>query len=226
MENNSGRNAEPPRRTASTGRRHSSTREMLLRMIEAQSAAVSTGALVAASGLHENTVRGHLEHLLADGYVTRDAALAEGRGRPAWLWRAHIGSSAAPYAALAGVLAETLSRTSADPVAEAREAGRRWGQDLAPSQAADSSDPRGTVVNAMREAGFDPHDTGSEVLLRRCPLIEAAVKYSSVVCSVHLGMIDGVLEAAGGQGEADLEPFTSPSECTLRLRVVPTSSSL
>lgn len=192
---------------------------MLLRMVEAQSAAVSTGALVKASGLHENTVRGHLEHLRADGFVTRDAAPAEGRGRPAWLWRAHLDASAAPYAALAGVLAESLARTSADPVAEAREAGRCWGQDLANAQAPGTSDPRGAVVSAMREAGFEPHDTGAEVLLRRCPLIEAAVKHPSIVCSVHLGMVDGVLDATGGRGDADLQPFTSPHECTLRLRI-------
>src|SRR5699024_7768350 len=46
------------------------------------SAPVSTAALARATGLHENTVRGHLEQLLADGYVARVRARSSGRGRP------------------------------------------------------------------------------------------------------------------------------------------------
>lgn len=187
-------------------------------MVESQSAPVSTGALVEASGLHENTVRGHLERLLADGFITRSAAPSGRPGRPAWLWRANIADAAAPYAALAGVLAETLARTSDDPIGAAREAGRRWGRELG-AQRTVVSDGRAIVVEAMTEAGFAPLDTGTDVLLRRCPLIEAAAKHPSIVCSVHLGMIDGVLETAGQRGDAELAPFTAPGECTLHLRV-------
>lgn len=211
---------QAPRRTASTGRRHSSTRETLLRTIEAHEAPLSTRALVEATELHENTVRGHLEHLLADGYVTRAAAPSDGRGRPAWLWSARVDTAAAPYAALASTLAETLARTSAEPVADAREAGRRWGHGLAEDPGdepqTDAPDPRGAVVDAMNAAGFAAHDTGSDLLLRRCPLIEAATKHPSIVCSVHLGMVEAVLERTGG-GSAELKPFTAPGECTLRI---------
>src|SRR5690606_37064914 len=129
-----------------TGRRHSSTREMLLRMVEAQGAPVSTAALATASGLHENTVRGHLDHLRADGYVRRTATAVAGRGRPAWLWEAHVADAAAPYATLAAVLAETLARATGDAVAEAREAGRRWGRQLARPAAASG---RAAVIEAM-----------------------------------------------------------------------------
>src|SRR5699024_4471208 len=69
-------------RAASTGRRHSSSRESVLRTVESQRAPVSTATLARATGLHENTVRGHLEQLLADGYVARVCARSSGRGRP------------------------------------------------------------------------------------------------------------------------------------------------
>ena len=77
-----------PQRRASSGRAHSASRERLLRLLEAQRAPASLAALVLATGLHENTVRGHLEALFRDGFVTRRRAEASGRGRPAWLWQA------------------------------------------------------------------------------------------------------------------------------------------
>ncbi|WP_165310902.1 hypothetical protein [Microbacterium protaetiae] len=123
------------RRLSANGRRHSTTREMVLRMIEAQSAPVSTAALSTATGLHENTVRGHLEQLFIDGYIGRQREPASGRGRPAWLWVAARPDPENPYAALAGVLADTLAHTAEDPIAQAREAGRRWGSEIAARRA-------------------------------------------------------------------------------------------
>ncbi|WP_051192029.1 helix-turn-helix transcriptional regulator [Microbacterium luticocti] len=227
MENREGptRGAAPdPRRTdarrvAASGRRHSPTREMLLRMVEAQGSAVSTAALTAASGLHENTVRGHLEQLYADGYVRRERENSTGRGRPAWLWTAVTPEPANPYIGLAAALAATLARTSTDPVAQARDAGRAWGAQIAATHAADRlAAPREVVVDVMREQGFAPTDTGQTVVLRRCPLIEAATRYPDIVCAVHQGMIDGILQARGSSARSRLIPFSAPGECTLHLQ--------
>jgi predicted ArsR family transcriptional regulator len=244
---------------------------MVLRMIEAQSAPVSTAALSAATGLHENTVRGHLDQLFADGYIGRQRESAAGRGRPAWLWVAARPDPENPYAALAGVLADTLARSGGDPVAQAREAGRRWGQEIAarragasgmtvrdaaapPAAASSASAPpaaalaastppaaamppaagpgaseppaaaslataRETVIDVMREQGFAPDDTGDDILLRRCPLIEAATRHPTIVCAVHQGMIDGVLASTGDRADTRLIPFSAPGRCTLQLRV-------
>ncbi|WP_165310904.1 hypothetical protein [Microbacterium protaetiae] len=70
----------------------------------------------------------------------------------------------------------------------------------------------------MREQGFAPDGAGDEVVLRRCPLIEAASKHPTIVCAVHQGMIDGVLAAAGEQMDTRLIPFSAPGQCTLQLR--------
>lgn len=220
-------------------------------MIEAQSAPVSTAALSAATGLHENTVRGHLDQLFADGYIGRQRESAAGRGRPAWLWVAARPDPENPYAALAGVLADTLACSGGDPVAQAREAGRRWGQEIAarragasgmtvrdaaappaaatpPAAGPDASEPpaaaslataRETVIDVMREQGFAPDDTGDDILLRRCPLIEAATRHPTIVCAVHQGMIDGVLASTGDRADTRLIPFSAPGRCTLQLRV-------
>ena len=217
----------PPRR-ASSGRVHSASRERLLRLLEAQHAPASLAALVRATGLHENTVRGHLESLQRDGFVTRRRAPASGRGRPAWLWQAARREASTPYAPLAGVLAATLMRTSGDPAGEAREAGRQWGRELVEAKTeddrpapADSASVGGAVADLMREQGFGPDrlDDEETILLRRCPLIEAAARHPEVVCAVHLGMVEGALQSLGVQDAvATLDPFTGPSECTLRVR--------
>ncbi|GAA3898291.1 helix-turn-helix domain-containing protein [Microbacterium invictum] len=200
---------------------------MLLRMVEAQSAGVSTTALAQSAGLHENTVRGHLEHLLEDGYLTREREPAAGRGRPAWLWHPVTRDPESPYAALASVLAGTLARTSVDPVADAREAGRGWGREIGAGldREVDAGSARRAVVSVMRDQGFAPDDTGGAIVLRRCPLIQAAARHTDVVCAVHLGMIDGVLHAIGRDDRVGLVPFTGPSQCTLLMRAANTQPS-
>lgn len=193
---------------------------MVLRLVEAQSAPASTAAICAATGLHENTVRGHLEQLRLDGYLRRRRAEITGRGRPAWLWWAVLPDPESPYAQLATVLAESIAATATDPVGLAREAGRRWGRELAePHDDAESS--RELVLAVMREQGYAPVGDGDEMRLCRCPMIEAAAKHREIVCAVHLGMIDGLVESRGDRSESDLHPFTAPAECTLHLRVLP-----
>ena len=56
-----------------------------------------------------------------------------------------------------------------------------------------------------------------EITLRQCPLLEAATRHPEVVCAVHRGMIDGVLETVGAGADVELIPFTGPGTCTLRL---------
>ena len=208
---------------------------MVLRMVEAQSSPVSTAALSTATGLHENTVRGHLDQLYADGYIGREREPAAGRGRPAWLWTAARPDPENPYAALAGVLADSLAQAGGDPIGRAREAGRRWGQEIAarrasiaaaevaastpPSEAAQLPSPRQTVIDVMREQGFAPEDRGDDVMLSRCPLIEAATRHPTIICAVHQGMIDGVLASTGDEADTRLIPFSAPGRCTLQLRI-------
>lgn len=226
--------ATEPRRSA-TGRVHSPTRETLLRMLEAQRAPVSIAALARATGWHQNTVRSHVHALWEDGYLHRsreapgDRPEAAAGGRPSWLWQAKDRAPGSPYAALAGVLAETLARVSPEPEREALEAGRSWGHALgggSPSRSPVTPDEaQHAVIEALRDQGFAPHVMGRDaaglsIELRQCPLIEAASKHSEVVCAVHRGMITGLLEASGTRDAgSELLPFASPGRCSLRLRV-------
>lgn len=204
-----------PRRTAAD-RRHSPSRELLLREIEARRDA-STAELVAASGLHENTVRGHLERLLADGHIRAELQAPTGRGRPARRWLALEPEATNPYAGLATVLAETLATGTPDASARAREAGVAWGARLAEGRRTIAG-PRALAVEIMREQGFAPDGEGDEVHLRHCPMLAAATDRPEVVCAVHEGMLEGIARAGGSDARAALEPFATPSSCVLRLR--------
>jgi predicted ArsR family transcriptional regulator len=176
-------------------------------------------------GLHPNTVREHLDALVADGLAETTTGPARGRGRPAKLFRATPAADPSPanreYAGLATALAGHLARTSRDPEADARAAGRNWGHELARESGCNPDDPHGSVLALLARLGFDPHDGGRAggVALRQCPLLDAARRYPTVVCQVHLGIVEGALEeidAATGPG-LDLLPFAEPGACRLFL---------
>ncbi|MGW9627765.1 helix-turn-helix transcriptional regulator [Microbacterium sp. NPDC055521] len=216
MENTEVAGAEPVRRGAD-GRRHSSTRERILREVESRTSA-SISDIVAATGLHENTVREHLDRLRRDGRVRRVRAEVQGRGRPAWRWQTPPADAVDPYAGLALALADTLTRVSADPVAEARASGEQWGDEIATRHPDAAADPRAMILDVMREQGFAPTDDGDEIRLHRCPLLAAAARRADVVCAVHEGMIAGILRSRDETADAELLPFRADGACALHLR--------
>src|ERR1019366_2826686 len=110
----------------------STARADILNVLIDQPEPCTVAALSASIGQHPNTIREHLDGLSSGGLVVRIHAVAKGRGRPAWLYRAapEVGSDrgAREYAALACVLAAHIGRTSAQPSADAIDAGRMWGR--------------------------------------------------------------------------------------------------
>ena len=73
----------------------------------------------------------------------------------------------------------------------------------------------------FEDLGFDPEvDVATmQVHLRRCPLMDLAQQRTEIVCSVHLGLAQGVLARQGGRLVAErLEPFVGPRHCVLHLR--------
>jgi DNA-binding transcriptional ArsR family regulator len=95
----------------------SASRAAILDRLRDQPEALTQAALVAATGLHPNTVREHLEGLLRRGLVHRFKAEPAGRGRPAWLYEATAGPGSGEYAGLAAALAggERVRRSRPQP---------------------------------------------------------------------------------------------------------------
>ncbi|MFC5336930.1 helix-turn-helix transcriptional regulator [Leucobacter denitrificans] len=222
-------NAGPdvPRRTAKD-RQHSASRERILRALELGGSA-TVSALSRSTGLHENTVRGHLTRLEADGYARRESGAqsvdplpetGRGRGRPTVTWSAVAPEELGPYAGLAATLADALAETGDDGAALAREAGERWGAKLAEGIGGTRS-AREAVLSVMREQGFAPEETDDgDIVLTRCPLLAAAAKRADIVCAVHAGMIAGISRSAGNEAvpASSLLPFVTPDSCQIHLK--------
>lgn len=210
----------------------SESRRTLLEMLRHQPEATTLAALVKLSGLHQNTVREHLEALTAQGFVRRERALPQGRGRPAWLYEITDPEQGAgnEYAALASVLAATLADTADDPARAGADAGNAWGERLAKDRglaAATPAQARENVVTLLADLGFgpetDPEDP-AQLRLTRCPLLEAAHRHPEVVCGVHLGIIHGAYAELGiDVVGTDLVPFAEPGACRLTLPLFETS---
>jgi predicted ArsR family transcriptional regulator len=202
----------------------------VLTALRAQPGPVTLSELSEATELHPNTLREHLEALQRSGLLRREPAAPAGPGRPAWLYRAAAVTAAghSEYAGLAGALAATIHRTSADPAADAALAGTDWGHELAAGHGRpavpEEASARGQVVALLDEIGFAPESdsTHAEVRLTQCPLLETAVRYPDVVCNVHLGIVRGALEEFGADpAPTELHPFSEPGACRLRLAAGP-----
>lgn len=151
----------------------------VLEHLSGQVEPVSIGALSAMTGLHGNTVREHLESLIAAGFATKEREESQGRGRPAWLYTAttESGATASPeYAGLASALAAQIHRTSDAPQEDGITAGLDWGRQLAadferdepnpssspnpsPNPRQSASSARDETVSLLAELGFAPATT-------------------------------------------------------------------
>lgn len=200
------------------------------------------GELAAATGLHENTTREHLQRLVADGFAQRAPERRTVRGRPRMVYRAvsaddlrtdpraqdRIEESIARVA-LTRVLLEGLGREVGSSVSAAQAAGRAMADDPAlrsvPPRAVPGASEADRQLDALEghleRLGFDPELDRSqlEFHLYRCPFLDLARSRPEVVCNVHLGLVQGVLDAVPGPVAArELLPFVGPEHCVLRLR--------
>jgi predicted ArsR family transcriptional regulator len=181
-------------------------------------------------GLHPNTVRFHLNRLVAAGLATREVEPHNGPGRPRLSFAAapqqDMERSRRSYQLLADMLAGFIADTSPDAAGQAIELGRTWGRYLAtkapPARRVTEEESLRELLRVLDDIGFSPllaeGDQHSQVHLRHCPFLEVASAHGEVVCSLHLGVMQGVLIEQRAPVEAsDLQPFVEPSLCVAHL---------
>lgn len=190
--------------------------------------------LAEALGVHPNTIRFHLDTLATMGRVERLGGVPVGVGRPAAGYRATAGmdpDGPTNYRFLATVLTTHLADNSQDPAADARSLGYRWSEALmAPRRATvkttrTSATTRGAAVkqvaSVLAELDFAPEPVGprsAEIRLRHCPFLDLASRNPEIICSLHLGLMQGAFNALGGPVTVDrLDPFVEPDLCIARL---------
>ncbi|MBS0024001.1 helix-turn-helix domain-containing protein [Microbacterium paraoxydans] len=181
---------------------------------------LTVAELCAATGLHANTVREHLQRLIEGGYVIPEVERRTTRGRPRTLYRAATGASDA-----------------SSPVArdKAKAAARRGDllRSVVPSAAVstlgrDAVHQLDALVEHLEESGFEPvvDDRVLTVDLSPCPHAAGRPEDRPLLCQVHLGLMQSVLTEAGGPlAAACVRDAESPSECTVQLRDTTTQQS-
>jgi predicted ArsR family transcriptional regulator len=205
------------------------TRARVLALLQDAGEPMTAAAAAARMGLHVNTARFHLDALTADGLVVREREERSTPGRPKMMYAA---ASSAPgvagrsYRLLAEILTSYLADRLPDPAASAEEAGHAWGRFLTeparPFAAPDAEQALDALVDGLGRLGFESHVVDERGSLRlevsHCPFLEVAEGHNDVVCSVHLGLMKGMLEQMGAPVRAeDLEPLVEPSLCIARL---------
>jgi len=159
----------------------------------------STVELAERLGLHPNGVRLHLERLEQAGLITR-ARERRPRGRPRDAWSVApearpAGEAPRAYGDLGRWLARALRSPRTGP-AGVEETGREIGRELASAGATEVQD---ALPAALAALGFQPDtccegDGSMTVALRNCPYRDAVHESPDVVCALHRGITEGLLE--------------------------------
>lgn len=179
--------------------------------------------------LHPNTVRFHLDALVAAGLAERRTEDREQPGRPRTLYTSRAEGTwtgRRSYRLLAEILASFVAAQTAQPAEAARQAGDVWGRYLAerpaPFQRLDAAASTRQLLGTLDDVGFAPEavtvEDEQQILLHHCPFREVAEGHRDVVCSVHLGLMQGLLAELDAPLEAHrLDPFVEPSLCVAHL---------
>ena len=183
------------------------TRKRLFELLGEMGRSAGTEELAASLGLHPNGVRVHMERLRAAGLVER-VRTRQARGRPRDMWSLdpRVLASIQPqraYADLGRWLARAISsgRNSLRAVeATGREAGRAMAQD------ADAGSPETTMHATLAAMGFAParlaEPSGALTYeLCNCPYRDAVRENQPVVCTLHRGITQGLLDVLAPETE-------------------------
>ncbi|UGT60155.1 helix-turn-helix transcriptional regulator [Nocardia asteroides] len=204
-------------------------RRRLLAILRGAEEPLDAQELARITGQHVTTVRFHLDVLTRESLVRQFQQPPRGRGRP------RIGYSAVQrsvgYQDLAQALADQLGPDRRARTEAGIAAGRAWGAKLdAGEERVETLDgAKDLSMTLSSELGFAPErdpgaDTSEQVQIRltACPLRELARTHSDVVCGVHVGLLQEVLDRSGARDRVKvrMRPFVEPELCLARLELV------
>ncbi len=181
------------------------TRFSMYRELAGSTHALTAHELAERLDLHTNTVRLHLERLRDAGLVDVEPVHRGTVGRPQHVYSLApgapgLGFDPPSYTLLAGLLATLAERVGAEPD-DAAAAGASWGAEAGRRTRARSCVR--ALESEMHRLGFDPQTTSDgrgtvEIAFLHCPFRELAEAYPELVCNLHRGICEGVVETIGG----------------------------
>jgi predicted ArsR family transcriptional regulator len=198
------------------------TRHGIFRYVADAGRPVGVAELTSHFGLNHNAIRQHLAKLLDAEMVIEATLQGAGPGRPRLVYEIHPAAESrwgviGPYERLSLFLAEII-RTGDMPV----DVGRRAGQNF---QTATSS-PEDVIANmtdTMARLGFAPdirrRGKRFDIVLETCPFASTALADPDIVCSLHLGVAEGLAEGTDVVVDELVAKDPRRANCRLRLRI-------
>jgi predicted ArsR family transcriptional regulator len=204
-------------------------RRLIAELIDAAQSAITIAQIADRLKIHPNTVRFHLDALVADGQVERVLGSTTGPGRPAQMFRTRQGMPAngpRNYRLLAEIGLSTIA-AEPDPAAKAVQTGQAWGEFLierpAPGVTLSEDEAVHRLLGLLTDVGFAPEQqpsiSGSQIGLRNCPFLQLVeTQPQQIICRLHLGLMQGAMAALKARTTVDqLEPFAEPGLCLAHL---------
>jgi predicted ArsR family transcriptional regulator len=205
------------------------TRFAVYRELATSTAALSAQDLADRLGVHANTVRLHLERLREVGLVDAEAVHRGTVGRPQHLYflaagAPGLGFDPPAHALLAGLLAALAERVGADP-RDAADTGRSWG--VAAAERTRAASCLHALEAELNRLGFEPavgagdgpSEGDARIEFLHCPFRELAEAYPELVCNLHRGLCEGIVDHVGGGRVAEFATLYDPEPCHVTVSV-------
>lgn len=195
------------------------TRHAIFRYLAESRDRVGIAELTEHFALNHNAIRQHLAKLLAARLVIETKAPTNGPGRPRLVYVVDPAAdgrwgTAGPYERLSRLLVEVL-RTGLSP----EDVGRRSADEFRVPTA--STDATAGISGAMARQGFEPEvrsrGARTEIVLHKCPFETAARADRETICSLHLGIAEGLADGTHVVVEELIGNDPRRADCRLRL---------
>ena len=201
------------------------TRFSMYRELASSTAPLTANELAERLGLHTNTVRLHLERLREAGLVDVEPVHRGTVGRPQHVYSLApgapgMGFDPPSYTLLAGLLATLAERVGAE-ADDAAAAGRSWGVEA--GRRTRSRSCVKALAAEMDRLGFDPAIGAKRDLVElgfmHCPFRELAEAYPELVCNLHRGICEGVVDEMGGGSVVEFATLYDRDPCRVTVAV-------
>jgi len=205
------------------------TRYAVYRELASSTAALSAQDLADRLGVHANTVRLHLERLRDAGLVDAEAVRRGTVGRPQHLYflaagAPGLGFDPPAHALLAALLAALAEQVGAD-AEDAADAGHAWGVEAGRRTRVHSC--LRALEGELKRLGFEPaveagdgtSEGASRIEFLHCPFRELAEAYPELVCNLHRGLCEGVVDQVGGGSVEEFATLYDPEPCHVTVAV-------
>jgi len=192
---------------------------------------LATADIADTLALHPNTVRPHLERMRDVGLLTVETDPRGSVGRPQHRYglatdAPSLGFEPPSFPVLARMLLALAGSTGVG-ADEAAEAGREQGR--ADAGAWTATPCLAAVTGQLATLGFDPAvadgDDAATIAFTHCPFRELAEQRPDLVCSLHRGMIEGLVGELGGGRVERFGSLVDRTPCQVELSLEPGSGA-